>query len=518
MRKYFFSIPFLLILLGIIFYTCNQETNVVEPNNANSVLRLDGCSTTSPTLPVGIVPTTEAFPGGGPTCSGGKRLTPGNGAENIVFNLDGIPGNDVTVVITIGTCGEVMSWNVPDNIVIDKIYMKGGSTRNVYDYTGTTPRPSSDGELHCPTTSSGGYAGIGHIDFCFHYRLNVSKTALPEFTRTYSWTIDKVGDQTALELSQGQTFPVNYEVKVSATYIDSDWKVTGTITIFNNTPIAAVITSISDELSGPVSAILDCGITFPYTLAAGTTLNCTYSADLSGASNGTNTVTVVTSTPMVEGGTATKAYTFGAPTTEFDECIDVSDDLKGPLGTVCYDDAPYTFEYALDIVYNECGEYEYTNTASFVTNNNGVLGDDGWKVAVSVPCVGGCTLTQGYWKTHSEFGPAPYDDTWAQLADGASTTFFLSGQTYYQVLRTPPAGNVYYNLAHQYIAAKLNGLNGADLSAAKAAFDEATTLFNTYTPAQAATLKGKAKTGWTNLATVLDNYNNGLIGPGHCSE
>ena len=25
----------------------------------------------------------------------------------------------------------------------------------------------------------------------------------------------------------------------------------------------------------------------------------------------------------------------------------------------------------------------------------------------------GCTLTQGYWKTHSENGPAPYDDNWA---------------------------------------------------------------------------------------------------------
>ena len=28
-----------------------------------------------------------------------------------------------------------------------------------------------------------------------------------------------------------------------------------------------------------------------------------------------------------------------------------------------------------------------------------------------------CTLTQGYWKTHSSYGPAPYDVTWAILGD-----------------------------------------------------------------------------------------------------
>ena len=42
-------------------------------------------------------------------------------------------------------------------------------------------------------------------------------------------------------------------------------------------------------------------------------------------------------------------------------------------------------------------------------------------VDVDVPCLGGCTLTPGYWKTHSEFGPAPYDDNWANLPNGAST-------------------------------------------------------------------------------------------------
>jgi hypothetical protein len=127
-------------------------------------------------------------------------------------------------------------------------------------------------------------------------------------------------------------------------------------------------------------------------------------------------------------------------------------------------------------------------------------------------------LTQGYWKTHSIYGPAPYDDTWALI--GEDTIFFLSGKSNYQVLWTAPAGNAYYILAHQYIAAKLNFLNGADPTDAQAAFDAATTLFNTYTPAQIGALKGNNATRklFLSLATTLDKYNNGLIGPGHCSE
>ena len=76
---------------------------------------------------------------------------------------------------------------------------------------------------------------------------------------------------------------------------------------------------------------------------------------------------------------------------------------------------------------------------------------------------GGCTLTPGYWKTHSTYGPAPYDETWALV--GEDTPFFLSGQSYYDVLWTSPAGNAYYNLSFHYIAAELNDLNGADFSA-----------------------------------------------------
>jgi hypothetical protein len=153
---------------------------------------------------------------------------------------------------------------------------------------------------------------------------------------------------------------------------------------------------------------------------------------------------------------------------------------------------------------------------------------------VHVPCPIGCTLTQGYWKTHSIRGPAPFDDNWNNIptlpyAPGAwggnheSTVFFYSGQSWYTVFWTPPkGGNAYYQLAHQYEAAVLNVLNAADPSAVTATLNSALALFNNplNTPASIGALKANAplRQQFVSLAGILGSYNEGTIGPGHCSE
>jgi uncharacterized repeat protein (TIGR01451 family) len=133
----------------------------------------------------------------------------------------------------------------------------------------------------------------------------------------------------------------------------------------------------------------------------------------------------------------------------------------------------------------------------------------------------GYTYTFGYWKTHSNYGPAPLDDTWNLV--GEDTAFFLSGKTYYQVLWTSVSrGNAYYQLAHQFIAAKLNVLDGAWMRPDfQTAYSQAEALLGTYTPSQILSFK----TGTTaekaifsqfqNLAGILDAYNNGLMGTPH---
>jgi hypothetical protein len=170
---------------------------------------------------------------------------------------------------------------------------------------------------------------------------------------------------------------------------------------------------------------------------------------------------------------------------------------------------PWTYTYPATLQYNECGVYQVKNTA-YICNGTYFT----WTIDVNVPC-GGCTLTPGYWKTHSEYGPAPYDETWALLSNGANTAFFGSGQTWYDVLWTPPAkGNPYYILAHAYIAAKLNILNGASTTSdINDALSWAEAWFGANSPGSYANRQAAL-----NRATILDNYNNGLIGPGHCSE
>ncbi len=420
--------------------------------------------------------------------------------------------------LTWNTDGYYVNWS--STFGVDAVIVKGGPNANVYVYD---PPAESFGEsglaspLNENTPDPLDPYGLSHVEFCYDYEVGVTKTAVTSYTRTWDWTIDKVADQTELTLSTGQQFLVNYDVTVDATSTDSDWAVAGAITITNPDPdYAATITAVEDVLSISGAVPVDCGVSFPYNLASNGQLVCTYALDLPGAINQVNTATVTT-TGWVGGGSDSADVSFGAPSTVTDECIDVTDDLYGFLGTVCATDAPMTFSYSMNIgPYAICGEYQVVNVADFVTNDTGTTGSDSWTVDVTVPCGCGCTLTQGYWKTHSSFGPAPYDDTWALI--GETTPFYLSGNSYYQVLWTPPSGgNAYYILAQQFIAAELNGLNGASTTpAVNQALSWAEAFFLTYTPTSK--LPKDVRSLALSYAAVLDSYNNGLIGPGHCDE
>jgi hypothetical protein len=209
---------------------------------------------------------------------------------------------------------------------------------------------------------------------------------------------------------------------------------------------------------------------------------------------------------------------------------DVVDSHAGTLATNLFhgsqnlhDSAILT--YTRDIAAHGCGEFDVVNTVDVTSSDDHhPLATDTQTIHVTVPCATGCTLTQGYWKTHSTYGPASKPDaTWNLLPGGLgpNTVFFLSGASWYQVFWTAPAGNAYYNLADQYMAARLNILDGASApSSVTNAIATATTLFQTYTPAAIGTLKGSdaLRKQFVELAGILGSYNEGLIGPGHCDE
>jgi hypothetical protein len=98
--------------------------------------------------------------------------------------------------------------------------------------------------------------------------------------------------------------------------------------------------------------------------------------------------------------------------------------------------------------------------------------------------------------------------------------FLGTGASYYAVLWTPPqGGNAFFILAHQYIAAEMNMLAGATMpSEVSDAFSAAAGLLTTYQGSMEIPKKTEDRDSAISLADTLDDYNNGLIGPGHCGS
>ena len=127
-----------------------------------------------------------------------------------------------------------------------------------------------------------------------------------------------------------------------------------------------------------------------------------------------------------------------------------------------------------------------------------------------------CTYTQGYWRTH---GPGA-----CQAGNNANewpVTSLTLGTVNYtdtelcSILHTPAGGNGLLILAHQLIAAKLNIANGADPSAIAADVASADALIgNLVVPPVG--IDFLAPSSVNTVAQALDDWNNGITGPGHC--
>jgi hypothetical protein len=136
----------------------------------------------------------------------------------------------------------------------------------------------------------------------------------------------------------------------------------------------------------------------------------------------------------------------------------------------------------------------------------------------TAPCgggdTGGCTFTQGYWKTH---GPIPTGNNVNEW-DVTNLTLGTVNYTDLQlqaIFDTPAGGNGLVSLAHQLIAAKLNIANGANDSAIAATIASADALIGglVIPPVGGGVLSPAAT---SSLTAALTAFNEGTIGPGHC--
>jgi hypothetical protein len=485
---------------------------------------------------------------GNPRCS---DVLPGSREVKIEIEQFGaVPFNAGPVTITglAFRTGETKPIGITftSQIPIMGVVMKGSDAGNFYDYgaNGTT----GDAGLVTPVNSSTFNAAISHVSFCFVPKLAVTKTAATYADRDWTWTILKTADLSVVDpIMLGVSREVTYTVRVTGARTDTPTRIDGTITIANPAynVDAATITGVADELAAGASAtITGCTVGAasvgvpsagsPYVLAAGGTMTCSYTAaSWGGGTSGTNTATAAT-TGEVRGGSGTAPWSFAAATIEHetDECITARDDMGTPLvpgddralGQVCasgLSGGQHTFPtYRLDVrdLATTCGSNTITNTASFASNDTPDTGSSPHTVTVNVVCVTGCTLTQGYWKNHADPSRKQFDATWNLIPGAANASFMNTGVSWIQTFNTPPAGNAFYVLAHQYMAARLNVLAGAQASpTVLTAINNATALFAALPASGTALSSSQTRTART-LATTLDNFNNGLMGTPHCSE
>lgn len=531
------------IIFGAVLFAACGETPASAPDMNTAPLSLNHVSSVTGNSVSGV------YYAGNPTCTElgydfGFKVD-NNGGTNVNGTWE-IPGfGSVTVD------GDGTEWDWTSTFPINGVYSKGGEKNGgqLYDY-GAEGSLGDSGHFSGFNSSDPPVAqGISHIDFCFNAGgLTVSKTAITSFTRDFDWSIDKtaapadsyqwdIRGEGNLTVNSGNSAMVDYTVAVAQTgSTDSDWAVDGVITITNNTGISATITSITDQMSDGTAGVVSCPLSLPTTLAAGGSIVCSYSAMLPNA-NGlvnmataetdpANSVTVSQSngdvwklygSGYVKSGSGLAPVIFGAPTLVLDATVSVSD-TWAEFGNARIMGNGDSHTYSVTFGGSVCGSTQYVNTASF----DQTTGQDGSaSYAVTLDIVGCdnydvCTLTQGYWKTHSSFGPAAHpDETWGLLANGPNTMFFDSGLSWHTVFWTAPRGNAYIILAHQYMAAVLNQLNGADTSAIDQTLADAQALFAGITGSSFARNSNKTA---KQLAETLDNYNNGLIGPGHCSD
>ena len=300
------------------------------------------------------------------------------------FKLDGIPVNgtysltnadgaltggatpDENNSVTIENADpQFFDWS--STLGMDAVFVKGGNLGgNLYVYD---PEADADTNLSLPSTQD-----ISHIEFCFDYELDVSKTAGGSYDRTITWELDKsVAPETHSGFA-GDQFTSTWTVEATKTVVEDNHAVSGDITIINPSP-GPVDIDVEDEIDGTIEVDVVCPTT---TLPAFSQIICTYTADASDGIDGDevqNVVAVTSLTDGVDGGTATAPISFTANVTG-SESLTVDDDLapSNVLPTDIDDSKTFIYDQAF-----ECSTDadDYTDGSYTENHPNTATGDPG---------------------------------------------------------------------------------------------------------------------------------------------
>lgn len=370
---------------------------------------------------------------------------------------------------------------------------------------------------------------------------------------TYDWTISKTVNPTSLEIKRGECGTVTYTIAVTRSLVSEQdvYGVSGQICVTNAGDVTTENLKLVDQVeyktgAGQFQPLPGATWTYyPAQLGPGETgcydYNIPFTPVAGAIYRNSVKVTITNHSGHLgeEWGPEPKAdFSLpGEPTIiQTDEGARVIDQQVCPPGFTCTpsDPGPWSFSDSGSISFTKqvCNVSATCDTYYYLTNTVTLTEDDTLQTRTSSasveiytgPCAGGCTLTIGFWKTHAGFtGKNPDRVTpllpqWLGTAGGAKSVQVTTASQAVTILSMElgvPSNGI-TKLYAQLLAAKLNIANGADGSAVAGTIAAADAFLATYDyTAWASLSKAQQKTvlGWM---TMLDAYNNGYIGPGHC--
>jgi hypothetical protein len=152
--------------------------------------------------------------------------------------------------------------------------------------------------------------------------------------------------------------------------------------------------------------------------------------------------------------------------------------------------------------------------------------DPTWDCGLYMIPQDGCTLTIGYWKNHAGFGPQPDMVTallpiWLGDVAGTESIHVTTAAIAVDILSQDVYGvpsNGITKLYAQLLGAKLNIANGASGSSVGNAINNADEFLADHDWTDWDGLSNNVQKMILRWHKKFDEYNNGLIGPGHCDD
>lgn len=512
-------------VLGVQVADATPNGNCTVFNGSDVTVPANGSTNVGYTCTFSTQPTYDQTATNTATITWPNINSPNTSASGSYDYSFGLPTTLVNSTVTVtdslhGELGQVSySDTSPTEFTYYETFAGVPTTCTNYNNTATLSTGDSDSKI---------------VTVCVGSDLDVTKDATASYDLTYGWDIQKavVGASKAIA-SEGYPVTFNYKVTVSHNNgTSSNWQVKGNITATNPNDWESVTTNITDSIPGGTCVVSNGTVTIPADDAASVQYSCTFTAN---PETGTNTATSTWDADLFHtpngSATGTATFAFGDPSNIIDECVTITDDKYGTLGTVCVDTNTNPKVYLYSLTFNGPKEgtcIDYTNTASFTTNDQHITASDS---AVVTICSYIAALTPGYWKNHLAItGTSGCNKLPSGTSCGNNGPFAITylplqlGNFSVNTIATAASVFVAMNcgsskdqdavgcLAGHLLAAKLNVANGANSCIAPTITSSDQFLVSIgYTgPNSKYTLTASQRSQAIALKSTLDAYNNGI--------